>query len=185
MFKACCITWNCHLLLLFRIPLSQWSDKVRVSPYIDPNFISDRSQNQMSNSPSNHSAQHPTNSASLLPRALQTSPIIDLSRRPRWYQVLKLENFLIAEQTPDQESLTNQLIFLKMWPEIVLCTYSVLKPSMIFFAILLMPQWNPSPVEVENLLFLENLIYIIIQMMQDFFYQHYWVPLTLLRCRST
>lgn len=106
MFKACCITWNCHLLFLFRIPLSQWSDKVRVSPYIDPNFISDRSQNQMSNSPSNHSVQHPTNSASLLPRALQTSPVIDLSRRPRWYQVLKLENFLIAEQTPDQKSLT-------------------------------------------------------------------------------
>ena len=106
MFKACRITWNCHLLFLFRIPLSLWSDKVRVSPYIDPHFISDRSQNQMSNSPSNHSAQHPTNSASLLPRALQTSPIIDLSRRPLWYQVLKLENFLIAEQTPDQKSLT-------------------------------------------------------------------------------
>ena len=80
MLKACCVTWNCHFLFLFRIPVAQWSDKVRVSPYIDPDFISDRSQNQMSNSPSNHSAQHPTNSASLLPRALQTSPIIDLSR---------------------------------------------------------------------------------------------------------
>lgn len=48
-----------------------------------------------------------------------------------------------------------------MWPEIVIviCTYSVLITIDDIFGDTVDAQWNPSLVEVENLLFLENLIH--------------------------